>query len=350
MSTEIIDWAEPCPIELHRQIFSGAVVQNNRHFWKSLCLAAFLLAGCGKESGVDQSKAAVPPSQAAQSIPSVKLAASQLSSITIGRAQTYQFPVERDAVGSVNFADDPAIVQAESALLAAAASYNVAYKELVRVRSLGNTNGIPQKELEQATSDEVTAAAALRAARDAVRALGKSDAQIDAMVKSGRIEGPLVRSAIKWIIANAIEIDSPLLHSGQTAKISVLALPGRTFEGVVTEVYSTVDPNTHRVTLRLQVADPNDELRSGMLCDVVIALQQPENTVGIPESGVVREGDGTMTVWVTSDRSTFYQRIVKTGLREDGRVQILQGVQPGETVVTDGAVFLDNLLQAPPSD
>ena len=64
----------------------------------------------------------------------------------------------------------------------------------------------------------------------------------------------------------------------------------------------------------------------------------------------MREGDGTMTVWVTSDRSNFTQRIVKTGLREDGRVQILQGLQAGETVVTNGAIFLDNLLQAPPSD
>lgn len=350
MSTEIFDWVEHRLIGLPRQRTSDAVVQTSRIPWIGLCLVAFVLAGCGKESAVDQSKAAVPPSQTIQTTPSVKLAASQLGSIKIGQAQAYRFPIEREAVGSVNFADDPALVQAESALLAAAASYNVTYKELMRVRSLGNTNGIPQKELEQATSDEVTAAAALRAARDAVRALGKSDAQIDWMVQHGQIEGSSVHSAIKWIIANAVETDSPLLHSGQTAKISVIALPGHTFEGAVTEVYSTVDPNTHRVTLRIQVADPNDELRSGMLCDVAIALQQPEQSVGIPENGVVREGDGTMTVWVTSDRSNFYQRTVKTGLREDGRVQILQGVKPGETVVTDGAVFLDNLLQAPPSD
>jgi cobalt-zinc-cadmium efflux system membrane fusion protein len=321
---------------------------TNRIARKSLCLAAFLLAGCGKESGADQSQAAATPTAA--STPSVKLAASQLGSIAIGRAQTYLFPVERDAVGSVNFADDPAIIQAESTLLAAAASLDLTRKELNRVRSLGKNNGIAEKELDQATSDEQTADAALRAARDGVRALGKTDAQIDHMIKSGRIEAASGHAESKWVIANAVELDSPLLRAGQTAKIKVLALPDRTFEGAVSEVYSTVDPNSHRITLRIQVADPTNELRSGMLSDVSIEVDKPEPSIGIPANGVVREGDGTMTVWVTSDRTNFYQRTVKTGLREGGLVQILQGLQPGESVVTNGAIFLDNLLQAPPSD
>jgi len=87
-----------------------------------------------------------------------------------------------------------------------------------------------------------------------------------------------------------------------------------------------------------------------MLSDVVIELQKPEVSIGMPENGVVRLPDGSMTVWITSDRSNFFQRIVKTGLREDGKVQILEGLKPGESVVTNGAVFLDNLLEAPPSD
>jgi len=65
---------------------------------------------------------------------------------------------------------------------------------------------------------------------------------------------------------------------------------------------------------------------------------------------VVREGDGTLTVWVTLDHRHFKQRIVRTGLQQDGRVQILDGLARGELVVTEGAVFLSNLLQAPPAD
>ena len=54
--------------------------------------------------------------------------------------------------------------------------------------------------------------------------------------------------------------------------------------------------------------------------------------------------------WVTTDRQRFTERIIKIGLRKDGRVQILDGLQRGELVVSDGAVFLSNMLEAPPSD
>jgi cobalt-zinc-cadmium efflux system membrane fusion protein len=73
-------------------------------------------------------------------------------------------------------------------------------------------------------------------------------------------------------------------------------------------------------------------------------------STAIQANSVVREADGTMTAWVTTDRHRFVQRIIKTGLRKDERVQILGGLQRGELVVTDGAVFLSYMLQAPPSD
>jgi len=65
---------------------------------------------------------------------------------------------------------------------------------------------------------------------------------------------------------------------------------------------------------------------------------------------VVREADGTLTVWVTTDRHRFVQRIIRAGLRSAGQVQILDGLHQGELAVTDGAVFLSNMLQAPPTD
>jgi cobalt-zinc-cadmium efflux system membrane fusion protein len=87
-----------------------------------------------------------------------------------------------------------------------------------------------------------------------------------------------------------------------------------------------------------------------MLADFAARIEKPVESVAVPANGIVREGDGTMTAWVTTDRRHFTLKIVKTGLREDGKVQILEGLQTGELAVTDGAVFLDNMLQAPPSD
>jgi cobalt-zinc-cadmium efflux system membrane fusion protein len=60
---------------------------------------------------------------------------------------------------------------------------------------------------------------------------------------------------------------------------------------------------------------------------------------------VVREGDGTMTAWVTADRRHFTKRTVKIGEERDGYRQILEGVQVGELVATEGALFLSNTLR-----
>jgi cobalt-zinc-cadmium efflux system membrane fusion protein len=152
------------------------------------------------------------------------------------------------------------------------------------------------------------------------------------------------------MLANVMESEIPLFHLGQPVQVRVMSFTDRVFKGKVSKIYETVDPNTHRVTIRSEIADPNDELRPGMLANFVIRVHDPVEAIAIPANGVVREADGTMTAWVTTDRHRFVQRIIKIGLRKDDRVQILDGLQRGELAVTDGAVFLSNKLEAPPSD
>jgi membrane fusion protein, heavy metal efflux system len=362
------------------------------------------------------------PQSGANSIPSppegtLNLSPSQLNAIKIEPVGTYLFPVEEEAVGNIDFDGDlsvqvfplyqgtiiktfvelgaqvqkeqplytiksPDLIQAESTLIGAAATFELTSKELDRAKSLNGTNGVSERELEQATSDQQTADGALKAARDAVRVFGKTDAEIDQMIASRKIDPALVvRSPIsgkitsknaqpgflvqpgndpapysvadvfvKWMLADVIESDIALFRLGQPLQVEVMAYPGRVFKGKVSKIYSTVDPNTHRVTIRSEITDPNDELRPGMLANFVIRVRNPVEAMAIPANGVVREPDGTMTAWVTTDRRRFVQRIVRTGLRRDGRVQILDGLRRGELVVSDGAVFLSNMLQAPPTD
>jgi membrane fusion protein, heavy metal efflux system len=273
----------------------------------------------------------------------------------------------------------PDLIQAESTLIGAAATFELANKELLRVKGLP---GISQRELEQAISDQQTAEGALKAARDAVRVFGKTNTEIDRMIASREIDPALVvRSpisgrvtsknaqpgflaqpgnppapysvadvSIKWMLANVIESDIPLFHLGQPVEVKVLAYPNHQFKGRVSKIYEMVAPDTHRVTVRSEIADPNDELRPGMLANFVIRVHHPVEATAVPANSVVREADGTMTAWVTTNRRHFSQRIIKIGLRRDGRVQILRGLQRGELVVTDGAVFLSNMLEAVPSD
>ncbi len=81
-----------------------------------------------------------------------------------------------------------------------------------------------------------------------------------------------------------------------------------------------------------------------MFATFVIRTGEPVRSPAIPLDGVVREGDGTMTAWVTADRRRFTKRTVKFGLLRDGYVQILAGIAPGDLVATEGALFLSNAL------
>ena len=111
--------------------------------------------------------------------------------------------------------------------------------------------------------------------------------------------------SIKWMLANVMESEIPLFHLGQPVQVRVISYPDRVFSGRVSKIYETVDPNTHRVTIRSEIADPSDELHPGMLANFVIRVHDPVESIAIPANGVVRESDGTMTAWVTTDRHHF---------------------------------------------
>ena len=96
--------------------------------------------------------------------------------------------------------------------------------------------------------------------------------------------------------------------------------------------------------MRSEIKDPQHELRSGMFANFVIRVGPPVRSPGIPSDGVVREGDGTMTVWVTADRRRFTGARSRSAGMYDGYRQILEGVQVGELVATEGALFLSNAL------
>jgi cobalt-zinc-cadmium efflux system membrane fusion protein len=98
--------------------------------------------------------------------------------------------------------------------------------------------------------------------------------------------------------------------------------------------------------VRSEIKDPDNLLRAGMFANFTISISAPIQAPAVPNSAVVREGDGSMSVWVTTDRKRFEKRTVKIGLQQDGMTQILEGLEPGELVVTEGAVFVSNRAAA----
>jgi membrane fusion protein, heavy metal efflux system len=313
-----------------------------------VAFATSFLSGCGQSGSTDAPDA---NSNSQVSGNSVELSGDQLNAIKIEPVGTYPFPVEEEAVGTVFFDEDPNTIQAESTLVGGAAAEQAATNVLARAQALYDTNGVSKAELEQDIATEETDRAALKAARDAVRALGEADDDIDQMIAAGGIEAAQgIHTLPKWVLANVAESDCSVIQAGQQVKIKLTAFPDEVFNGTISKVYATVDPNTHRMAVRCEVGDPDNKLRVGMLATVIIEVTRPIEATAIPVNGVVRDGDGTMTAWVTTDRQHFTQRIIKTGMREDGEVQILDGLQRGELAVTDGAVFIDNILFAPQTE
>jgi membrane fusion protein, heavy metal efflux system len=272
--------------------------------------------------------------------------------------------------------DSTDLLQAESTLLATAGVLELQKRTLARLTMLLKAGGSAQKDVDQSTSDQQTAEGNYKAARDAVRIFGKTDAEIDQVVNLRKVDSTLLvpspisgrivaRSAAPglltqpgsapapysvadlstmWMVANVIETDAPAYKLGQDVEVTVPAYPDRVFKGRVTTLGSMIDPNSHRQLVRSQIEDPEHLLRSGMFASFVIRVGDPVRSPAVPVNGVAREGDGTMTVWVTRDRRHFAKRTVKIGLQQNGWDQVLEGLQPGETVVTDGAVFVSNVL------
>ena len=366
----------------------------------------------GSGSGVSLTSAnADAPDKVAPDANGVDLSDSQLDAVKVAAVELRDFPVEKEAVGSINFNEDmavqvftpyqgriialfakigddvkkgqtlftidsPDLLQAESTLIAAAGVREFASKNLDRLRDLYTTRAVSQRDVEQATSDAQTAEGNLRAARDAVRIFGKSDADVDRIiaersadstlivpspingritardagpglfVQPGNAPAPYTVADIDtmWMLANVPEGDSPALKIGQPVQVKVDAFPGRVFDARITTIGATVDSNTRRVLVRSEVKDPQHELRSGMFANFVIRVGGPTRSPAVALDGVVREGDGTMTAWVTADRRHFTRRLVKIGEQRGGYWQILDGVQAGELVATEGALFLSNEL------
>jgi cobalt-zinc-cadmium efflux system membrane fusion protein len=340
----------------------------------------------------------------------VELSDAQLGMISIGVVSERPFPIQTEAVGNIDFNEDmaaqvfppyqgrivtlyakigdnvtrgqplltiesPDLIQAESSLIAAAGVLDLTTHALERAKQLYEVQGMAEKDLQQAISDQQTAEGALKAARDAVAVFGKSQTQVDHMVKTRTIDPYLVvpspmtgritaRNAAPgdfvqpgnapapysvadisriWMNASVTESDMPTVRKGQQVRVAVMAFPGRVFDGEITTVGATVDPQLHRGLVRAEIDDPKHELLPGMFASFVIVTGAPVSGAAVPAEGVVREGNGTMTVWLATDGHHFTKRPVKVGMQYAGYDQILEGVGSGAQIVTKGAVFLDVL-------
>lgn len=124
------------------------------------------------------------------------------------------------------------------------------------------------------------------------------------------------------------------LRQGQSLALEFDAYPGRRFEALLEAIDVQVDANGRSVVARGRMANPDGLLRTGMFARVSLTLAQRANAVVVPEEALVPVGEQQYVYRI--DEGKAVRQRVRTGLRRDGKVEIVEGLRGGEQVVTAG--------------
>jgi cobalt-zinc-cadmium efflux system membrane fusion protein len=276
---------------------------------------------------------------------------------------------------------------AVAALKAARTALGVAEAAAARQQELLKVQGAALKDVQQSQSDLTTAQSNLRtaeanleAARARARILGVPDKEIEAIEQAPPRRGSNPETVVYapisgvvitrtagvgqyianvsagstsalfsisdlssvWLVANVREADAGEMRLGAPITAKTLAFPDKLFQGRVRFVAPVVDPNTRRLTVRAEIANPGERLRPQMFAQMSVGSGPVEQALAVPEDAVLYEGD-TARVWVLQPNGkSLGSRLVRTGRTRNGEVEVLSGLKAGEKVVSGGSLFVDN--------
>lgn len=143
-----------------------------------------------------------------------------------------------------------------------------------------------------------------------------------------------------WIVADMFGEDGRYIPSGSTAFISLPLQPEKKLRATVGEALPSFDSESRTFKLRLEAENPKLTLRPDMFVDVEFQVNLPK-AIAVPAEAVIDSGR-EKTVYVARGQGMFEPRVVETGWRFGNRVQIVRGLQPGESVVVSGNFLLDS--------
>jgi cobalt-zinc-cadmium efflux system membrane fusion protein len=265
-------------------------------------------------------------------------------------------------------------VQAQNDLGTAAAQVKIARINEARKHALYDAKGGSLQDWQQAQADLTTAVTALNSVRNRLRILGKSAADITALESAKNIDpvatlaapiagvvvdrqvGPgqflqagagtpvftIADPSTVWLLANVRETDAALVHLKQPVEVRVPAYPNRVFKATVTYVAALVDPVTHRLPVRAEIDNHDGALKPEMFASFRIITSGATQSPAVPESAVVYDGESAH-VWVVAGDDLLALRPIRTGRNNDGLVEVLDGLKPGEKIVTKGGLFIDQV-------
>ncbi|RKZ65400.1 MAG: efflux RND transporter periplasmic adaptor subunit [Gammaproteobacteria bacterium] len=145
-----------------------------------------------------------------------------------------------------------------------------------------------------------------------------------------------------WVMVDIYEHQAPWVRKGNTVEITAPAIPARSWSGVVDYIYPTVDLKTRTLRARIVVDNPDEALLLNMFVKIDITANTPKQAVlTVPREAVIITGERE-TVIKSLGNGHFQPVDVKTGMRGEGSVEILSGLQQGDDIVVSGQFLIDS--------
>jgi RND family efflux transporter MFP subunit len=144
-----------------------------------------------------------------------------------------------------------------------------------------------------------------------------------------------------WIVARISEFDLSQLPKTPNASLELPSYPDRRFDvlgsgGRLVNIGTRVDPQSRTVPIRFEIPNPEGLFRGGMFASVFLETRQAKDALAVPESAIVMD-NGRPLVYVMLEGETFQRREVELGIRDNGWIEVLAGVQDDEWVATRSA-------------
>lgn len=147
-----------------------------------------------------------------------------------------------------------------------------------------------------------------------------------------------------WVTAQVFENQQDWFNEGSSAEIKLAALPGRTWEGTVDYRYPELNSVTRTLPVRIRLQNPDGMLRPKMLTDVVIYGGPKRAVLSIPTAAVIPDAEGARVVKQRDDGG-FQPVRVTLGMQANEQIEIIEGLQAGDVIVTSGQFLLDSESQ-----
>jgi cobalt-zinc-cadmium efflux system membrane fusion protein len=261
-----------------------------------------------------------------------------------------------------------------AAFLKARAAFQLADKAYLRAKDLFEHHAIAEADLEQAQSSRAQAQADLESSADAIRVLGIADPEsivtkppspeiplsspvagevVDRLCSPGQLLAAGATQCFTlsdmnsvWILVNVYQKDLAYVHVGDPVTIQNESYPG-VVRGKIQYISAALDPNTRTLQARIEASNPGDRLKKEMYVTAEVQAGVIQNALFVPNSSVLRDDQNMPYVYLQNGQSQFARRDVTLGESQDGKTQILAGLQANDRVVGDGSLFLQfqNSLQ-----